>query len=84
VAKPAPPQPFSTVEELRAGEGLDGASAGEKGAKLAQKLGQLQPFHSCVPAGMYGPTYIFWANLTPLSPQWWTRPSKSRAYSTSS
>ena len=34
---------------------------------LAQKLGQLQPFYRCIPAGMHGPTCIFWANLTPFS-----------------
>ena len=37
----------------------------EKDAKLAQKLGQIQPF-SCIPSGMHGPTCIFWANLTPF------------------
>jgi hypothetical protein len=36
----------------------------EKEAKLAQKLGQLQPFNSCIPTGIHGPTSIFWANLT--------------------
>jgi hypothetical protein len=37
--------------------------------KLAQKLGQLQPFCSCIPTGMHGPTCIVWANLnsTPSS-----------------
>jgi hypothetical protein len=25
---------------------------------LAQKLGRLQPFHSCIPTGMPGPTFI--------------------------
>ena len=40
----------------------------EKDAKLAQKLGQVQPF-SCIPSGMHGPTCIFWANLTPFSLQ---------------
>jgi hypothetical protein len=38
----------------------------EKDARLAQKLGQLQPF-SCIPTGLHGPTRIFWANLTPFS-----------------
>ena len=32
-------------------------------------LGQLQPFPSRIPTGMRGPTCIFWANLTPFSPQ---------------
>ena len=36
---------------------------------LAQKLGQPQPFSSCVPAGMYGPACIVWAKLTPFSLQ---------------
>jgi hypothetical protein len=40
----------------------------ENDAKLAQKLGQLQPF-SCIPSGMHGPTCIFWANLKPFSLQ---------------
>jgi hypothetical protein len=46
------------------------AAAGEKGAWLAQKLGQLQPF-TAVSSLMHGPTCIVWANLTPfsLSPQ---------------
>jgi hypothetical protein len=40
----------------------------EKHAKLAQKLGQLQPFYSCTPTGIHGPTCIFWAiNLTCFS-----------------
>jgi hypothetical protein len=39
----------------------------EKDAKLAQKLGQLQPFSSFFPTGMYGPTCTVWANLTPLA-----------------
>ena len=38
----------------------------EKDAKLAQKLGQLQPFLA-VFHRHYGPTCIFWANLTPFS-----------------
>jgi hypothetical protein len=46
-------------------------SLGEKDAKLAQKLGQLdQPVLAvlCIPtAGIHGPTRIFWANLTPFS-----------------
>ena len=42
--------------------------AGEKDAKLAQKLGQPQLFCSCrSPTGMHGPTCTFWANLTPFS-----------------
>jgi hypothetical protein len=42
------------------------ARPGEKDAKLAQKLGQLQP-SSCVSTVMYGPICIFRANLTPVS-----------------
>jgi hypothetical protein len=38
-----------------------------KDAKLAQKLGETSVFSSCIPAGMHGPTCIFWANLTPFS-----------------
>jgi hypothetical protein len=37
---------------------------------LAQKLGQLQPFITII----HGPTYIFWANLTPFSPAWQVGP----------
>ena len=33
-----------------------------------QKLGKLSAFCSCVPTGMRGPTCIFWARLTRLSP----------------
>jgi hypothetical protein len=37
---------------------------------LAHKLGQLQPFFSCIPAEMHGPTGIVRAKLTHLcSPQ---------------
>jgi hypothetical protein len=39
----------------------------EQDAELAQKSGQLQPFPSCIPAGMRGPTRLFWADLTPSS-----------------
>ena len=35
--------------------------------KLAQKLGQLQPFIHVFPQEMHGPTCRFWANLTPCS-----------------
>jgi hypothetical protein len=38
----------------------------EKDAKLAQKLGQLQPSIAVFPR-MHGPTCIFWANLTHFS-----------------
>jgi hypothetical protein len=38
----------------------------KKDAKSVQKLGQLQPFCSCIPTGMYGPTCIFLPNLTPF------------------
>ena len=57
------------------GDGAVGAATrgarapGEKDDKLAQKLGQLQPFYSCVPTGVHGPTCILWANLTPFSTQ---------------
>jgi hypothetical protein len=38
----------------------DGYAESEKDAKLAQKLGQLQPFLACcIPTGMHGPTGIF-------------------------
>jgi hypothetical protein len=42
----------------------------EKDTKLAQNLGQLQPFTAVFvvfPTGMHGPTCVFWANLTPFS-----------------
>ena len=32
-------------------------------------MGQLRPFHSCIPTGVHGPTCIVWANLTPCSLQ---------------
>ena len=39
-----------------------GSSAGEGDAKLAQKLGQLQPLFGCIRTpGMRGPASIFWA-----------------------
>ena len=41
----------------------------EKDAKLAQKLGQLQPC-SCMPTGMHVPTCIISANLTTFSLGW--------------
>jgi hypothetical protein len=31
------------------------------------EVGPTSAFCSCIPAGMHGPTCIFWANLTPLS-----------------
>ena len=40
----------------------------EKDAKLAQKLGQLQPFIAVFPQNAWA-NYIFWANLTPFLPQ---------------
>jgi hypothetical protein len=45
------------------------AGQSEKDVRLAQKLGQLQPFLAvqCIPTGMHGPTCIFWANLTHFS-----------------
>jgi hypothetical protein len=46
----------------------------EKDIKLAQKLGQLQPFLAVFRTGMHGPTCVFWANLTPLSLQRLGRP----------
>jgi hypothetical protein len=47
----------------------DGTARGqsEKDAKLAQKLGQLQPFTAVLPQECMGQTAIFWANLTPSS-----------------
>ena len=45
----------------------DQGAASENDATLAQKLGQLQPFYSCIPTRMRGPTCIFWAGLTPFS-----------------
>jgi hypothetical protein len=39
----------------------------EKDAKLAQNLGQLQPFIAVFPQECMGSTGIFWANLTPFS-----------------
>jgi hypothetical protein len=38
-----------------------------KNAKLAQKLGQLQPFIAVFPQECWlaGPTCVFWANLSP-------------------
>jgi hypothetical protein len=46
--------------------GVAAACTSEKDAKLVQKLGQLQPFLAVFPR-MHGPTWIFWANLTPFS-----------------
>jgi hypothetical protein len=40
---------------------------GEKDAKLAQKLGQLQPFRAVFPQECMGQLASFWANLTPFS-----------------
>jgi hypothetical protein len=58
----APPPPLLPQPEPEPAPHLS-----EKAAKLAQKLGQLQPFiNDCVPAGMHGPTCVFWANLTPF------------------
>jgi hypothetical protein len=39
----------------------------EKDAELAQKSGQLQPFVAVFPLASFGPTCIFWVNLTPFS-----------------
>jgi hypothetical protein len=58
------------VEET-AFEGIENWGAGfqvRNNAKLAQKLGQLQPF-TAVLTGMHGPTCIFWANLTSVALQ---------------
>jgi hypothetical protein len=33
----------------------------------ASEVGPTSAFHSCVSTGMHGPTYIFWANLTPFA-----------------
>ena len=32
-------------------------------------MGQLDAFYSCIPTGVRGPTYIFWADLKPFSLQ---------------
>jgi hypothetical protein len=50
--------------------------AGDEDAKLAQKSGTCT-LYSVVPTGMHGSTFIFWANLTPLSPE--RRPSALRS-----
>jgi hypothetical protein len=42
--------------------------ASEEDAELAQKLGQLQPFYSCILTGVQGPACGFWASLTPFPP----------------
>ena len=39
----------------------------EKDAKLAQKLGRLQPFLAVFPQECMGQLGSFWANLTPFS-----------------
>jgi hypothetical protein len=45
-------------------------SSSEKNAKLAQKLGKLQPIVAVFPQEYnHGPTSIFWVNLTPCSLQ---------------
>jgi hypothetical protein len=49
-----------TARRLR--HGVLGQS--ETGAKLAQELGQLQPFLAVFPPECMGPTCTFWANLT--------------------
>ena len=33
------------------------------------KVGPTIAFYSCIPTGMHGPACIFWADLTPFSPQ---------------
>ena len=53
-------------------------SAGEKDAESAQKLGQLQPFSSCIPTAMHGPTCIVWADLTPFSLRLGRTPMRGR------
>jgi hypothetical protein len=40
-----------------------------KTPEIGPEVGPTLVFHSCVPTGMDGPTCIFWANLTPFSPQ---------------
>ena len=36
---------------------------------MAQNVGHLQPLYSCIPTGIHGPTCIFRASLTSLSPK---------------
>jgi hypothetical protein len=31
---------------------------------VGPEVGPTSAFYSCIPTGMHGPTYIFWANLT--------------------
>jgi hypothetical protein len=41
----------------------------EKTAVSARILGQFPPRSSCIPAGMHGPTCVFWASLTAFALQ---------------
>jgi hypothetical protein len=67
-ARHAPrPAGCAAVQPARGGPGLRPAS--KKDAKLAQKLGQLQPFNSRISTAVHGPTCIFWVNLTAFSLQ---------------
>ena len=46
---------------------FSGDAQARKMPRLAQKLGQRQPFLAVFSAGMRGPTCIVWADLTPVS-----------------
>ena len=50
-------------------DALHEATKARKTSKLAQKLGPTSVFYCCIPAGMHGPTCIFWADLTPFLPK---------------
>ena len=53
----------------------DFAWSGEKGARFAQKLGQLQPVLAIFPQECMGQLTYFGAQLTPFSLQHWRRPA---------
>jgi hypothetical protein len=40
-----------------------------KRRRVGPEVGPTAAFCSCLPSGAHGPTCIFWANLTPFSPQ---------------
>ena len=57
--------------------GGDGTAAGGGGSEkdhVGPEVGPTSAFSSCVPTGIHGPTWIFWANLTPVLSRW--RPSR--------
>jgi hypothetical protein len=45
------------------------SSQSEKWRFVGPEVGPTPAFSSCTPTGMHGPTRVFWANLTPLSPK---------------